>query len=675
MSFITHLNLRALLRAGYLNETHRILLTAQKLPVDSSVHLHLLQTFIASNTFSEGNQIHSDINDRGYTFAARTLLQNTLINMYDKCGNLVDAWKVFDHMAELNVFSWNMIIAAYGRHGLPQVALTLFRRMQLTGVQPNQFTFANILPSCSKTGALEQGMEIHQRIMEGYTQNGLDENALEIFKQMQVAGVKPNSTTFASIVPACAQLRLLKQGMALHQRIIESGLLVDVVVVTALIDMYAKCGSIQKAHKLFDKMPQQNVVTWTAVIAGYTQNGLVEKALETFMQMQLTGIVPDSSTYSSILPACAKLGVLEQGIQIHQRIVESGFLLDVVIGNSLIDMYAKCGSIQKARQVFDKMHNANLVSWTVMVAGYAMHGCSKDALNLFDLMEHSGVKHDHVSLLCVLFACSHAGLVDHGCRYFNGMSDTYFIMPTMNHYICMVDLLGRAGFLEEALQFIIKMPIKPDAVVWMCLLGTCRSLKNTEMGEFAATLLFELGSKTSAPYVLLSNMYAELGRSHQQMQEVYVNLEKLSWEMQHAGYNPDANIGTTCFHCNKMHGVKHAVIGGSLVLFLVSTGSKMFWNRGRCFDVVECLVVWDILGRLWQYRKLSFLSALAFCDETVDLQQSTALGSLKTVSLTAQQAKINCLLLGFIGYFGLLAGRYKFRKAVEKQFVYLMFAV
>ncbi|XP_057869692.1 pentatricopeptide repeat-containing protein At3g26782, mitochondrial-like [Cryptomeria japonica] len=241
-------------------------------------------------------------------------------------------------------------------------------------------------------------------------------------------------------------------------------------------------------------------------------------------------------------------------------------------------MYAKCGSIQKARELFDKMNHPRKVSWNAMIAGYAMHGYGKDALKLFELMELSGSNPNHVSFVSVLFACSHAGFINDGCKYFNLMSCSYCIMPTIDHYVCMIDLLGRAGYLEEALNFIIKMPIKLDAVAWKCLLGACRTHKNIGLGEFVATLLFESDAENDAPYVLLSNIYAELGswgsfqkvrnlmkdrgikknpgcswievhkmvhvfcvgdRSHPQTEEIYAKLEKLSWEMKAAGYNTD----------------------------------------------------------------------------------------------------------------------------------------
>ncbi|XP_057843045.1 pentatricopeptide repeat-containing protein At4g02750 [Cryptomeria japonica] len=642
-------------------------------------YVQILHTGIAKNTLSQGSQIHSLITHRGLTFSTRIFLENNLVNLYVKCGTLVDARKVFDEMKERDGFSWNVVIAAYRRYGYPHEALKLFDQMQQTGVQPDQFTFASILPACAKIRALEQGVDIHQRIKKsgystdvviasalvdmytkcgilhkahelfdemphrnmvswntmitGYTKNGafdeafrlfeempqrdvvswstmiagfakygLLEKAFETFKQMKSAGVKPNSTTFAGILPACGKMQALEQGMNIHLSIFESGYWLDTVCATALLDMYAKCGTIHKARKLFDRMhqrnviswnamiagylhngvldeaislfkempqrdvvswnlmiagyaqngildealrlfkemPQRNVVSWTAMAAGYTQNGALdkalrlfkemprrdvvtwnmiiagyarngfsEKALEIFKNMQLTGVQPDEFVLASILSACAKMGALEQGMDVHRSIIISGFLSDVVVASALVDMYAKCGSIQKARQLFDNMSRRNALSWNAMITGYAMHGFHKDALKFFELMKHSGIYPDNVSYIGVLFACGHAGLVDEGCKYFNGMNNSYNMIPTLEHYVCTIDLLGRAGYLEEALNFIIKMPIKPVAIVWMSLLGTCKSYKNIELGVYAASLLFELDPQNSASYVLLSNIYAE----------------------------------------------------------------------------------------------------------------------------------------------------------------------
>ncbi|XP_057862781.2 putative pentatricopeptide repeat-containing protein At3g49142 [Cryptomeria japonica] len=729
MTFTANLNFSTLYRERLLIEVLQapILLTTRNSSVHCFKYLQLSHTHITINP-----QIRSLISCRGFVFAKRTFFQNNLVNMYVKCGELVDARKVFDDMKERDGFSWNAILAAYRRHGFPHEALALFHQMQRTDVQPDQFAFASILPACAKIGALDQGLDIHRSIMErgivpdlvvenalvdmyakcgsihrarevfdkmpeknvvswnamisgyaqngvinealrlfkempepdviswsaivaGYAQNGFFEKALDAFKQMQLAGLKPNSTTFVSILSACSKWADLEQGMVIHQSIIKSGLLSSVQVANALIDMYAKCASLHKARELFDKMMHRDVVSWTAMIAGYAQNcvldqalrlfkemprpdvvswnamvagyaqngfvekaleaftqmqlaglkpnpttfasilpacatmgglelgyaqnGLVEKAVETFKQMQLAGVKPASTTFASILPACAKLGSLEHGMDIHRSVIESGFWSHVIIANALIDMYAKCGSIHKARELFDKFSQKDVISWNAMVAGYAQNGLCKDSLEVFELMKNSGTCPNHVSFACVLYACSHAGLVDEGCKYFIGMSDSYCIMPTIDHYVCMADLLGRAGYLEETLKFIIKMPIIPVVVVWACLLGACRSHNKIRLGVFTATLLFELDPKNAATYVLLSNIYADVGRwvevhmvrklmqdrevkkvpgcswiedhkmihvfsvgdrSHPQTQEIYEELEKLSWRMKLAGYFPDS---------------------------------------------------------------------------------------------------------------------------------------
>ncbi|XP_057859252.1 pentatricopeptide repeat-containing protein At2g29760, chloroplastic [Cryptomeria japonica] len=280
---------------------------------------------------------------------------------------------------------------------------------------------------------------------------------------------------------------------------------------------------MDKARELFDTMPERDVVSWTAMIAGYTQNGSAGKALETFKKMQLAGVKPDSAAFASIFTACAKLGVLE--------------------------------------------------------VGYAQNGLCRDALNVFELMKHSGTYPDIVSFACVPCACSHAGLVDEGCTYFNHMSNPYCIMPTIGHYVCIVDLLARAGYLEDTLNFIIKMPVKPVVVVWMCFLGACRSHMNIGLGVFTATSLFDLDPNNAATYVLLSNIYAELGMgdevqnvrrlmkdrgikkipgrswidghkvvhafsvgdlSHPQTQDIYEKMEKMAWETKPTDYFPDS---------------------------------------------------------------------------------------------------------------------------------------
>ncbi|XP_057837778.2 pentatricopeptide repeat-containing protein At1g11290, chloroplastic [Cryptomeria japonica] len=590
---------------------------------DSTTFASILPACAKMGALEQGMDIHQNIMEGGFLFDI--IVGNALIDMYAKCGSMDKALALFERMLQRNVISWNSMIAGYAQNGFIENALETFKQMRLAGLKPDSTTFACILHACAISGALEQGISIHQSIMEegflsdiiignslvdmyakcgsidkaremfdrmlqrndiswnamiaGYAQNGFVEKALETSKQMQLAGVKPNCTTFSSTLPACAKMGALEQGMDIHQSILEGGVSSDIIVGNALVDMYAKCGRTDKARELFDRMGEKNVISWNTMIAGYAQNGFVEKALETLKQMQFTGLKPNSTTFASILPACAKLGAIKQGMDIHQSIMVRGFLSDIIVGNALVDMYAKCGSIDKARKLFDRMSQRDVVSWNAMIAGYAQNGFCKDALEIFELMKHSGTYPNIVTFACVLCACSHAGLVDEGCSYFNHMSNPYWITPTIDHYVCMVDILGRAGYLEETLKFIIKMPVKPVVVVWMCFLGACRSHMNTGLGVFTATLLFNLDPKNAATYVLLSNIYAEMGRwsevqmvrrfmkdrgikkipgcswiedhkmvhvfcvgdrSHPQTREIYAKLEKLASEMKAAGYIPDS---------------------------------------------------------------------------------------------------------------------------------------
>eukprot|EP01018_Ginkgo_biloba_P027163 Gb_22477 [translate_table: standard] len=492
--------------------------------MNPSSYVCLLQECIKKKVLSEGKLVHAHMNEKG--FLTDSLLLNTLVNMYIKCGSLANARRVFDQMSQRDVLSWTIMIAAYARHGFAKEALALFCQMPQTGIQPNQFTFASVLPACANLAALEQGKDIHEEI-------------------------------------------------------IRSGFQCDLFVANALVDMYAKCGHIENARDVFDKMPQRDVVSWTAIITGCAQNGHVDEALKLFRQMRLAGVKPNLKTFASVLPACGDLAALEQGMEIHEEIVRSGLQADVFVESALVDMYAKCGSIEKAYDLFGKMHQRNAISWTAMIAGYAMHGYGKEALMLFEQMQHSGTKPDHVTLVCVLSACCHAGLVDQGRQYFDLMSKYYHIAPTMEHYGCMVDLLGRSGRLDEAEDFIHKMPIKPNVTVLGCLLGACRVHNNIELGERVAKYIFELDPKNATPYVLLSNIYAAAGRwddiekvrkmmrdrgvtkkpgcswievnkqvhaflvgdrSHPQTQEIYAELERLSRQMLAAGYVPDTRF-------------------------------------------------------------------------------------------------------------------------------------
>eukprot|EP01018_Ginkgo_biloba_P008845 Gb_31599 [translate_table: standard] len=534
----------------------------------------------------QSNQVYVLIIKTG--FESDVSVGNALLSLYVKHGNIDKAGQVFDKMAERDVYSWTTMVAGYAQSGRLEEAHQLFYEMP------------------------ERNVVSWSAMIAGYAQNDNCEGALNLLSQMQQAGVKPNQSTLSSVLSACASLAALKEGKQVHAFIIKTGIESDIFAGSALVDMYAKCGSIECANDafqnlpegnvvswnsmiagyaqngrledalhMFNKMPEQNVVSWNAIIAGFCQNEHAEKALELFSQMQLAGWMPDQCTLSSVLCACASIAALENGKQAHAKIIKLGLVSDVFMGSALVDMYAKCGIIDGARQVFDTMPARNVVSWTVIIVGYAQHGHGRNALLLFDEMQRSGIRPNHITFVGVLSACSHAGLVDEGRHYFCSMSRDYCITPSEEHYACMVDLLCRAGHLEEAEKFINKMPFEPDVVVWLALLSACRFYANLELGERVAKRLLELEGENAATYVMLSNIYAAAGRwndvakvrevmkerrvkkgpgcswievknsvhafvvgdrLHPQTNQIYEMLETLAGQMKDAGYVPCTNL-------------------------------------------------------------------------------------------------------------------------------------
>eukprot|EP01018_Ginkgo_biloba_P028267 Gb_24755 [translate_table: standard] len=592
------------------------------IPVDFNTYSSLLK---ASTNMKTLEQVHAHMLIIG--LQQDIFLGTKLVSKYSMCGSVEKARLVFDKISRRNVFLWNAMIIGCARNGRSQETLSLYYQMRQAGIHPNNFTFPVALKACAALSALQEGKEIHYHIVRtgvdsnifvgtalidmyvkcksienarqvfdkmpvrdvvlwtamivGYVQNGLANEALTLFWQMQIADVKPDSLTMASVLSACAQLGVVNQGKRIHDYIIRSGLESDVSVSNSLVAMYAKCGSLEIARQLFDKMSKRDVISWNAMIAGYAQNGHANEALRLFDQMQQVDMKPDSVTMVSVLPACSHLGALQQGKWIHDYINRNGFESDVSVSTALIDMYAKCGSIEIARNVFDNMSKRDVVSWSAMISGYGMHGHGKDALALFIQMLETGIKPNDVTFISVLSACSHAGLVNEGWQYFDCMTQDYHITPRVEHYSCMVDLLGRAGCLDEAHDFVNNMPLEPHVGVWGALLGACRIHCNIELGEQVANRLFYLDPEHVGYYVLLSNIYAEAGRwddvtkvrtmmkerglektpgcslieinnrvhaflvgdkSHPQSEKIYATLETLTRQMEEAGYVPNTKF-------------------------------------------------------------------------------------------------------------------------------------
>ncbi|GAU28055.1 hypothetical protein TSUD_265130 [Trifolium subterraneum] len=409
-------------------------------------------------------------------------------------------------MSQPNCFSWNTVIRAFSEGSSSNAinALLIFCQLMSDGVvEPNSFTFPSVLKACSVFAGLEEGKQVHGLVVKfGFADDEfVVSNLLRLY--VLCGSIEDASVLFHKNVGD------LSSEIRVRDKRRQEG---NVVLCNVMIDGYVRIRKIDAARELFNEMQQKSVVSWNAMISGYAQNGFFKEAIDLFhMMMEMGDVSPNRVTLASVLPAISRLGALELGEWVHLYAERNGVRIDAVLGSALIDMYAKCGNIEKAIQVFKRLLKTNVIVWNAMIGGLAMHGKAKDVLDYFSRMERSGVSPSDVTYIAILSACSHAGLVKKGISIFNDMVNRVGLEPRIEHYGCMVDLLGRAGYLEEAEELITNMPIKPDDVIWKALLGSCKLHKNVEIGRRAAEVLMKLAPHDSGAYVALSNLYASSG--------------------------------------------------------------------------------------------------------------------------------------------------------------------
>ncbi|KVI09727.1 Pentatricopeptide repeat-containing protein [Cynara cardunculus var. scolymus] len=491
--------------------------------VNEFVVTSILSAFTLPELIHIGQQIHCLGLKHG--LLSHVSVGNAIVTMYSKCGNLDEALKAFELSSNKNSVTWSAMITGYAQGGDCRKALTLFSKMHFCGLIASEFTLVGVLNACSDGSTMGEGKEAHAySIKLGYQD--------------------------------------------------------QIYIMTALVDMYAKCGSLDDARKGFEHLQARDIVLWTSMIGGYVQNGENESAMDLFCRMQTEGISPNELTMASVLKACSGLAALEQGKQVHATTIKHGFGLEVPIGSALSTMYAKCGSLVDGGLVFRRMPSRDIVSWNSMISGLSQNGQGSEALELFEEMQIEGTKPDYVTFVNVLTACSHMGMVQRGWEYFKMMSDEYGITPRIDHYACMVDLLSRAGKLSEAKDFIESAPIDHGLCLWRILLSACRNYHDYELGAYAGEKLMELNSQESSAYVLLSSIYKALGRSkdvervrqmmsfrgvskepgcswielkshfhafvvgdqlHPQIKEIRSEVHRLSKLMKDEGYHPDSD--------------------------------------------------------------------------------------------------------------------------------------
>lgn len=422
------------------------------LKVDAYTLLFVIKACGLRPVILEGEQIQGQIFKLGFEF--EVIIQTALLTLYGLFGEHVGMQQIFDEMPHRDLVMWNALVAAYANGNCPL-------------------------------------------------------KVREVSYYMVSSNLKPNGKTAVSILSACSSLRSLREGKAIHGYVTKNLIEFDVFIHNALIDFYSKCGSVRDALQVFQLMPVRNVVSWTSLINGYSDNNCPNEALCLFKQMEAENIRPDEISLLGVVSMCTKLRSFELGEWIEgyvakTRLIEKG----PALSNALMDMHAKCGNIKRACQIFYGMEEKTIVSWTIIIQGLAMHGQGLAALVRFCQMEREGFKPDALVFLSLLSACSHGGLVDEGRRCFSSMEADYQIAPWMEHYGCMVDILCRAGLVNEAFKFVQDMPIKPDIIMWRTLIAACQTQGNISLANRVMNHLCELGPRKSEDYVLLSNLFA-----------------------------------------------------------------------------------------------------------------------------------------------------------------------
>ncbi|CAN6469261.1 unnamed protein product [Victoria cruziana] len=529
-----------------------------------------------------GRAVHAMAAKSG--LASDAYVGNSLVDFYGKCGDMDSALFAFCRIEELNSISWNILIGSFVSRGNMVRARKLFDEMPGRDIA----SWNTMLSGYAKAGDLVEARRLFEEMPEknlvswnamiaAYAQNGKGEDALTVFSKMRESSVRPGLATMLTVMSIVSNMSNADNVNWVVDLAASSEFANSVSILTATVNLYSKFGRIDDACRVFSGIHVKDTVCYNAMIGGFTQNQEPSKALELFRQMQAEVVEPDAMTMVSVLSACAQLGALGLGEWVHDYVERNGIFMDVYLGTALVDMYARCGDIDRSRRVFNKIPQRDVASWNAMIRGLAMHGHGSGALELFLQMEMEGYSPNYITFVALLSACSHEGLVSHGFSIFNSMKARYGITPGIEHYGCMVDLLGRGGRLAEAREFIENMPIEPDSAIWAALLSACRFHDNLDLAKEATEKLIALNPNHDGNYVLLSNIYAKAGkwedvarvresmrsqgvrktpgcsaveignsvyeftagdRSHPQWAEIYAKWNELAKQLKPMGYSP-----------------------------------------------------------------------------------------------------------------------------------------
>ncbi|XP_068653983.1 pentatricopeptide repeat-containing protein At2g13600-like [Aristolochia californica] len=536
--------------------------------VDPYVNNALITMYAKCGYLHKALQVLDEISEPG------PALWNTAISCFFHAGDCNSARQVFERVREPNVVTWSAMISGYTQNGRADEALLVFKRMRgewagisdETGIclLPNANTVAGVLAACVQLRDIGSGMQVHayaekistftesdtfvgsilidlfgrcgkielaQRafdfmvekcvvvwstLISAYVNNECHFGAIEVFRGMTRGEIKPNYFTHSMLINACGSILNLQLGKELHGFIVRNQIGPDIVVSTALIDMYSKCGLIEYAKRVFqvDSMFFQYNRTpmWNALMVGQVGNNRLVEAWDLFRSMTHY-TKPNEVTMAIVLPTCARSSLLQCGKEVHCYCIKYGLDVEILVGNALVDMYSKCGKIELAKFHFDRMPRKNRISWTTMIDGFGMNGDGEGAISIFlSMVSDNHVEPDQITFVALISACSHAGLVDKGLEYFKIMTEDFGLIPSDENYGCVVDLLARGGRIDEAKNLIASMPKKPGPNVWGALLSACRIHGAINEAELALKHLLELDANEAGFQALMSNIYADVGR-------------------------------------------------------------------------------------------------------------------------------------------------------------------
>ncbi|KAH7421434.1 hypothetical protein KP509_13G057100 [Ceratopteris richardii] len=502
-----------------------------------------------------------------------TMIGNTLIDVFAKCGSIEEAQKVFFIVKNPDVISWTVMIAGYAERGDGNQALFLFKKMQAKGLVPSKVSYLGALKACGTIKNLERGRKIHDQIantelmsdvligatlidmyakcgsisearelfdclpnrnivvwgamMAGYAQHGHGVDALELYKMMQHENLSPDKVLFSSVLQGCASVGYLYSGRLLHDRIIRDGFESQVIVGNTLIDLYIKCGLVEEARTVFDCLINRDTVTWATMIAGYAQYNFNFCALKLFENSLQRGIALNKVVLLGLLKACGSIKAIQLGQLVHHYVLKGGLEGDLAVCNTLIDMYGKSGSLREAHRVFDGMKHKDEVSWSALIIGYAWCSDWNQVQNCLKTIQGLGMKLDNVTFTSILTACSHGGLVEEGQLLFRSMMEEHNIVPRIEHYSCLIDLLSRNGCLLAAKDLLRSIPLPPDMIIWVSLLTSCQFFGHGKMGTDCFGHSFYLDPNDPSSFMLMAKLCAD-GSWHldtQKMSELKGNPE------------------------------------------------------------------------------------------------------------------------------------------------------